>query len=119
MAGAVRDAVGQVLRLAPARIDPRRPFGAMGLDSLMALELRNRLESALGRTLSATLAWNYPTVDALVDYLAGEPGAAGPRAPAPVGSTGAMPAHGQFVAALDAVAALSDDEIARALRVGR
>ena len=52
--------------LAPERIEPRRPLGAMGLNSLMAMELRNRLESDLGRPLSATLAWNYPTVDALV-----------------------------------------------------
>ena len=38
----------------------------MGLNSLMAIELRNRLETALGRPLSATLAWNYPTIEAIV-----------------------------------------------------
>jgi acyl carrier protein len=108
-----------VLRLAPARIDPRRPLGAMGLDSLMALELRNRLESALGRTLSATLAWNYPTVDALVDYLADQPAAPGARAPAPGALPSAAHADVHLAATLDAVAALSDAEIARTLRVGR
>ena len=40
----------------------------MGLSSLMAMELRNRLERPLARPLSATLAWNYPTVDALVGH---------------------------------------------------
>ena len=68
--GAVRDAVGAVLKITPSRLDPRRAFGAMGLNSLMAMELRNRLEAALGRPLSATLAWNYPTIEALVAHLA-------------------------------------------------
>lgn len=43
----------------------------MGFDSLMALELRNRIEAALGLKLSATLLWNYPTVAALTPYLLG------------------------------------------------
>ena len=67
----VKTAVGRVLKISPSRIDPRRAMGTMGLNSLMAMELRNRLEAELERPLSATLAWNYPTVDALVAYLAG------------------------------------------------
>ena len=66
----VRDAVTHVLKISPSRLDPRKALGEMGLNSLMAMELRNRLETALGRSLSATLAWNYPTVDALVQHLA-------------------------------------------------
>ena len=74
--GVVRDAVGAVLKITPSRLDPRKALGTMGLNSLMAMELRNRLEVALGRPLSATLAWNYPTVEALVAHLAGaEPAA--------------------------------------------
>ncbi len=42
----------------------------MGLDSLMALELRNRLEAETGLKLSATVAWNYPTVARLAEHLA-------------------------------------------------
>jgi hypothetical protein len=44
----------------------------MGLDSLMTLDLRNRLEASLGLSLSATLVWNYPTVATLTEYLAGK-----------------------------------------------
>ena len=65
----VRTAAGRVLRISPAQLDAQRPLGSMGLDSLMALELRRRLEAALERPLSATLAWNYPTVAALVAHL--------------------------------------------------
>ncbi len=67
----VRRILGAVLRLAEARIDRTRPFGALGLDSLMAVELRNRLEAELGRRLSATLAWNFPTVKELAAYVVG------------------------------------------------
>ncbi len=46
-----------------------RPLKEMGLDSLMAVELRNALGQRLGRSLPATLAFDYPTVDALTQYL--------------------------------------------------
>jgi myxalamid-type polyketide synthase MxaE and MxaD len=65
----VRKAVGAVLKIPPSRLDARKPLGAMGLTSLMAIELRNMLEGALTRPLSATLAWNHPTIEALVNFL--------------------------------------------------
>jgi acyl carrier protein len=61
--------IAQVLRLPPKEIDPRTPLPTLGLDSLLALELRNRLEVSLGVTLSATLIWGYPTVAALAPFL--------------------------------------------------
>jgi NADPH:quinone reductase-like Zn-dependent oxidoreductase/acyl carrier protein len=66
----VREQVAQVLRQAPARIDVNKPLRTLGLDSLMGLELRNRLEASLGLTLPATLVWNYPTVAVLGPQLA-------------------------------------------------
>jgi acyl carrier protein len=65
----VRREVGQVLRIAPAQVDPVAALRSLGLDSLTSLELKNRLEARLGLTLSTTLIWNYPTVDALVEVL--------------------------------------------------
>jgi acyl carrier protein len=65
----VRESLGIVLKLAPDRFDDQTVLGDLGLSSLRAIELRNRLETALGMPLPATLAWNYPTVAALADYL--------------------------------------------------
>jgi len=42
----------------------------LGIDSLMGLELRNRLEAGLGMTLSATLIWTYSNVRLLAGHLA-------------------------------------------------
>jgi hypothetical protein len=43
----------------------------MGLDSLMAVELRHSLGSRAGRELPLTLTFNYPNVAALTQYLSG------------------------------------------------
>src|SRR5262249_36642402 len=66
--------IARVLRLAPSRIDLRTPLNTLGMDSLMAVEFRNRLEADLGLTLSATLVWGYPTVAALTPHLADKMG---------------------------------------------
>jgi acyl carrier protein len=68
----VRDQVARVLELEPDTLDPRQPLGSFNFDSLMALELRTSLERGLGLSLPASVAWNYPTIAALVDFLAGE-----------------------------------------------
>jgi acyl carrier protein len=47
------------------------PLQDLGLDSLMALEMRTALSQSLGLSLSATLLFNFPTVDALGTHLLG------------------------------------------------
>ncbi len=54
----------------PGAIDRRRPLQELGLDSLAALELRNRLGRLVGAVLPASLLFDHPTVAALTDYMA-------------------------------------------------
>jgi NADPH:quinone reductase-like Zn-dependent oxidoreductase len=63
-------------------IDERQPLVRMGLDSLMAVEFRNRLVVALHRPLTATLLFDYPNLGRLADHLEG--GQASSQAVAPV-----------------------------------
>ena len=64
--------LGKVLRLDPKRIDTHAPFTTLGVDSLMSLELRNRLEASLGLKLSAALLFTYSTTVALATHLVGK-----------------------------------------------
>lgn len=76
-----------------AQVPSGRPFKEQGFDSLMAMELRNALSERLGQRLPATLAFDYPTVDALAAHLLREvlspgqakAGARASAAPAPQG----------------------------------
>jgi len=67
----VESHAGRALGLTPGKsIDLQRPLHELGLDSLMSVELRNSLASAFGRSLSATLLFDYPTLESLTRYLA-------------------------------------------------
>ncbi|WP_326595163.1 type I polyketide synthase [Streptomyces sp. NBC_01803] len=69
VAAKVRELAAQVLRLDPERVDPEALFESLGLDSLMSLELRNRLEAAFGLRLSPTLLWTYGSLRTLSGAL--------------------------------------------------
>ncbi|WP_370419767.1 SDR family NAD(P)-dependent oxidoreductase [Streptomyces sp. QH1-20] len=92
LARCVRDQAAGVLGHADAgAIASDRPFAELGFDSLSSVEFRNRLERALGAgcpRLPATLTFDHPTPDALVEYLYGELGS---RATVPDATAGPSP----------------------------
>jgi acyl carrier protein len=99
-------------------VDPRTPLGELGLDSLLAVELRNTLGAALGTTLPATLMFDHPTIDALTDHLLrdvfGEsPADAEPAAAAP--AIASAPVSAPAGALVNSIEAMSDDEVDRLL----
>lgn len=56
-------------RSGTADISAQRAFQELGFDSLTAVELRNRLKTATGLTLSPTLIFDYPNPTALAEHL--------------------------------------------------
>jgi polyketide synthase 12 len=66
----VRSHIATVLgNIAPEAVDPDKAFQDLGFDSLTAVEMRNRLKSATGLSLSPTLIFDYPTPSGLASYI--------------------------------------------------
>jgi short-subunit dehydrogenase len=85
----------QILGLSPSYVvDEREPLIRLGLDSLMAVELRNQISAALERPLMATLLFDHPSLSSLADFL--------------LGANKAVEAHPD--ALLDEIQAISEDE---------
>jgi acyl carrier protein len=66
----VREWLGRELKLAPEDFAADNTFVRYGMDSVHAMMLVGDLEEYLKRRLSPTLAWTYPSVEALAEYLA-------------------------------------------------
>jgi amino acid adenylation domain-containing protein/thioester reductase-like protein len=61
------------LHISAEQIDIHTPFVDYGLDSVQAVSIAGEIETRLGRSLSPTLLWDYPTIAALSVHLAEEP----------------------------------------------
>jgi acyl transferase domain-containing protein/acyl carrier protein len=73
----VRGQVAAVLGLDdPEELDVARGFFTLGMDSLMAVELKNRLQTALDLPLPSTVVFDRPSIAQLVGFLEHELGSA-------------------------------------------
>jgi acyl carrier protein len=61
--------IASILELDPNQIDVRESFTSFALDSRTAVSLSGDLEKWLGRRLSPTLVWDYPSIEQLAQYL--------------------------------------------------
>ncbi|GGL61168.1 mycocerosic acid synthase-like polyketide synthase [Streptomyces fumigatiscleroticus] len=61
--------ISAVLRLGADRFDADTSLVTLGLDSLMAIALRNRLQRELALDIPTTVMWTHPTASALTRYL--------------------------------------------------
>lgn len=65
----LRETLARELDLEPSELDVREPFTSYGLSSVQAVTLSGDLERFLGRSLSPTLAYDHPTIEALASHL--------------------------------------------------
>ena len=65
----LREQVAAVLSCQIDRVLPDKTLESLGLDSLMAMELNDKVERGLGLQVSASMAWNYSTIAALAAHL--------------------------------------------------
>ncbi|MBF0527281.1 MAG: acyltransferase domain-containing protein, partial [Deltaproteobacteria bacterium] len=65
----VRDQVAAILSMESSILGDQQGLFELGMSSLTSVLLRNNLQKSLGFTLPVTIAFDYPTVSALADYL--------------------------------------------------
>jgi len=66
------DAIARVVELNPAHIDPAQSWHSLGVDSLMAVELRNRVEADLNVTIPVTDFQAATRIDRSIDMILGQ-----------------------------------------------
>ncbi|MBZ0285291.1 MAG: polyketide synthase dehydratase domain-containing protein [Anaerolineae bacterium] len=82
-------------------VDIHQGLFDMGMDSLMSVELKSRLEAGVGQSLPSTLTFNYPTVADLAGYLEGNIAALKTAEP--------VPSIAEVAAAMSVAESLPDD----------
>jgi acyl transferase domain-containing protein len=65
---AIRDEVARVVGSAE-RPEPKSKFFELGMDSLMAVQLKSRLETAIGKPLAPTIAFDHPDAASLARFV--------------------------------------------------
>ena len=111
--------VVKVIGLDPSLdVDPRQPLSEMGLDSLMAVELRNLMGTTFPseQGLPATLVFDYPTIDSLADFLMprlsiDEPTLAAPEPSETPSAAAESTPTDESEDLLSAIEQMSDDEV--------
>lgn len=66
----VRAQIAKEMRLAPVDLSPSRSLAEQGLDSILTVMVRRRLEKRFECRLPATLLWHTPTVAAIAEHVA-------------------------------------------------
>ena len=115
MADCLQNELVRILELTPEDVrDRQRGFFEMGLDSLMALELKQSLESALGCRLAGTLVFDYQNLDLLTNYLVREICGVLPEGPEDTPNMDSRE-RGELEATVDDLEKMSDEEVASLL----
>lgn len=65
----IRTLVAKEMRVEPQTLDPQQKFTSYGLDSIVALSVSGDLEDLTQLELEPTLLWDYPTLNALAEYI--------------------------------------------------
>ncbi|MGI5195724.1 acyl carrier protein [Streptomyces sp. CA-288835] len=66
------DRIALYLKRTPSEIQPTVPLAEYGLDSVAALSLCGDIEEDFDLVLEPTVAWDYPTIEALAGHLVEE-----------------------------------------------
>ena len=67
--GILAEELGGEVRDIRAAAKGNTPLSELGLESFLAMEIRSQLQARFGVTLSATVCYDYPTIDRLAEHV--------------------------------------------------
>lgn len=70
----VRNHVADITKIPPPKVKDDATFKSMGIDSLMALQLKNKLQAEFGLNLAVASIWTYPSVEKFAAFVVAELG---------------------------------------------
>ncbi|UII27311.1 alpha/beta fold hydrolase [Fulvivirga maritima] len=65
----LKQLTAQIIKTTADKLSPDMKFKSLGIDSIMAVQLRNKLEKDLSLKLSVTNIWEYPTIAEYAEFL--------------------------------------------------
>lgn len=65
----LRQRIADEIKIAPEAVSLTIPFANYGLDSIVIVTIVSDLEDWLGISLDPTIFWEYPTIEALSQWL--------------------------------------------------
>lgn len=68
----MKEETAAIMKCRPTEIDPDAGFFEMGMDSIMAVELKEILEEQTGHPIDSTVVFDYPSLNRLAAYLLSE-----------------------------------------------
>lgn len=66
--------ISSITKIQPARLKESDTFKSMGIDSMQALQLKNKLQAATGLNLAVSSIWTHPTIEKYATFLSKELG---------------------------------------------
>jgi len=65
----LKELVGSVVKKSADKINNKTPFKSLGIDSLMSIQLKNKLEGTFEIPISVTSLWTYSNIREYIKYL--------------------------------------------------
>lgn len=68
----IKDFVAEITKIPSSKLKDDDTFKSIGIDSLMALQLKNKIQTAFQLSLNVSSVWSYPTADKFTRFLSDE-----------------------------------------------